>query len=107
VSTFVRITNGVANTLPGDFGRELERGCTGGVEERKKKRKEKKKKNGAAEQRRLDAEQRKAEAIAPWRLVLVRRKARDGRGGVWGGRKTLSDRFGGLDFWFWWIPRTF
>jgi hypothetical protein len=33
--------------------------------ERKRKKKKKKKKNGAAEQRRLDAEQRKAEAIAP------------------------------------------
>jgi hypothetical protein len=59
----VRITNGVANTYPGDFGRELERGCKGGVEERKKR--EKRKKMETAEQRRLDAEQRKAEAIAP------------------------------------------
>jgi hypothetical protein len=49
VSDFVRITNGVANISPGDFGRELERGCKGGVEERKKR--EKKKKMETAEHR--------------------------------------------------------
>jgi hypothetical protein len=42
VSDFVRITNGVANTFPGDFGRELERGCKGGEEERKRREKRKK-----------------------------------------------------------------
>jgi hypothetical protein len=74
----VRITNGVANTFPGDFGRELERGCKGGVEERKKreeKKKKKKKKMETAERRGRTPRRAGGSSRA---FMLVGPEARDG-----------------------------
>jgi hypothetical protein len=85
VSTFLRITNGVANTSPGDFGRELERGCTGGVEERKKEKKEKKWRPPSTAEGLRGAQAEVVGTSCWWGL-----RPGMARGGVWGGTLAQS-----------------